>query len=74
VRESLLPAAAAVGHLPLVALDAAALEQAVRGGLLPLDEAAAESLAAVDRDGALVGILKRHPSGGHRLRPNFLGR
>ena len=74
VRESLLPAATAVGHLPLVALDAAALEQAVRGGLLPLNEAAAESLAAVDRDGALVGILKRHPSGGHRLRPNFLGR
>jgi hypothetical protein len=41
--------------------------------MLALEADAAETLAAVDAAGSLVGILRRHPSGGHRLRPNFLG-
>ena len=69
----LLPAVAAVGHLPRIVLDEGMLELAARGGLLAVDSGE-ESLAAVDRNGMLVGILRRHASGGHRLRPNFLGR
>jgi hypothetical protein len=30
-------------------------------------------MAAIDASGSLVGILKQHESGAHRLRPNFLG-
>ena len=34
---------------------------------------AADAIAAVDAAGDLVGILRRHESGAHRLRPNFRG-
>ncbi len=73
VRGGLLPAAAAVPHLPRHTLDAASLSHAVSGGLVDLGVDAAAAIAAVDLAGDLVGILRRHDSGRHRLRPNFRG-
>jgi len=67
----LLPAVACLPHLPRVACSAATLERLARGGILrDLAPAAAEA-AAVDEAGELLGILRPHASGGHRLRPNF---
>jgi tRNA pseudouridine55 synthase len=73
VRQALLPAAAAVPHLPRHVLDAAGLAHAVSGGLVDLTADAAETIAAIDAAGDLVGILRRHESGRWRLRPNFRG-
>jgi len=73
VVAAALPAAAAVAHLPSVTLDDAVLARAVRGGLVDLADTGADALAAVDAAGQLVGILRRHASGSHRLRPNFFG-
>jgi tRNA pseudouridine55 synthase len=72
VRRGLLPVAAAVPHLPRHVLDAASLAHVVSGGLVDL-HGAADATAAVDAAGDLVGILRRHESGRHRLRPNFRG-
>ena len=36
-------------------------------------EAAVDAIAAMDAAGDLVGILRRHETGTHRLRPNFRG-
>ncbi|MFM8893696.1 MAG: tRNA pseudouridine(55) synthase TruB [Planctomycetia bacterium] len=79
----LLPAVAAVGHLPRHVFDDGPLADAVRGGLVTLEPpgAAAAAVAALDAGGELVGILRRleepvgdRPRGGtHRLRPNFRG-
>jgi tRNA pseudouridine55 synthase len=70
----LLPAVACLPHLPRVECPAATIERLVRGGLLgDLAPPDAEA-AAVDEAGDLVGILRPHASGGHRLRPNFRGR
>ena len=73
VRGGLLPAAAAVPHLPRHVLDEVALTHAVSGGLVDLGADAAGAIAAIDAAGDLVGILRRHDSGRHRLRPNFRG-
>jgi tRNA pseudouridine55 synthase len=73
IRAALMPAVAAVPHLPRLALDAAMLDLAVRGGLVDLGSGSADAVAACDEAGELVGILKRHASGRHRLRPNFRG-
>jgi len=78
---ALLPAAAAVAHLPRVALAADVLEVAARGGLVELPLATGgldfafppDAVAACDQAGDLVGILRPHPSGRWRLRPNFRG-
>jgi tRNA pseudouridine55 synthase len=74
-RAVLLPAAAAVPHLPRATLAGALLDMAVRGGLVELAAplAVAPAVAALDEAGELVGILARHASGRHRLRPNFRG-
>jgi tRNA pseudouridine55 synthase len=71
-RDALLPCAAAVAHLGSVTLAGEQLALATRGGLIDVGSPA-PAVAAVDSDGALVGILKRHESGSHRLRPNFHG-
>jgi tRNA pseudouridine55 synthase len=71
-RAALLSPGAAVPHLPAHSLDAATLAGAIRGDLLDLGQAA-EAIAAFDRAGELVGILRRHESGRHRLKPNFRG-
>lgn len=73
VRGGLLPAAAAVPHLPRHVLDEVTLTHAVSGGLVNLGVDAAGAIAAIDLAGNLVGILRRHDSGRHRLRPNFRG-
>jgi len=73
VAAALLPPLAAVPTLPRVTLAGDGLDLAVRGGLVSLPDAAVESLAAIDDQGDLVGILKRHESGSFRLRPNFRG-
>jgi tRNA pseudouridine55 synthase len=72
-RAGLLPAAAAVAHLPSVVLGDDVLASAIRGGLVPCAESTASAVAALDASGQLVGILKRLDSGSYRLRPNFLG-
>ena len=71
-RAGLLPPGAAVPHLPSRTLDAAMLAGAIRGDLLDLDHSA-KAIAALDAAGDLVGILRRHESGRHRLKPNFCG-
>ena len=72
-RASLLPAAAAIAHLPSEVLGEDVLASAVRGGLVPLSEGTAPAVAALDASGQLIGILKQLESGSYRLRPNFLG-
>jgi tRNA pseudouridine55 synthase len=73
-RAAVEPPLACVRHLPRIMLGAADLDRAARGGLLEIASLAdAAAIAAVDADGAVVGILARLPSGRHRLRPNFLG-
>ena len=74
VASRLLPATAAVAHLPHARLDAEMLSPLVRGILVDVPEARGhDATAAIGPDGTLVGILRPHPRGGHRLRPNFLG-
>ncbi len=78
VAAALLPAVAAVPHLPRVELSEAILEAAVRGGLIDPWDAGAPSpappaVAACDAGGELVGVLQPHASGQWRLRPNFRG-
>jgi tRNA pseudouridine55 synthase len=75
---ALLPAVAAVPHVPRVELSEAMLEAAVRGALIePWDgnppSPAPPAVAACDASGELVGILQPHASGRWRLRPNFRG-
>jgi tRNA pseudouridine55 synthase len=73
---ALLPPIAAVPHLERIVLADAEIESAVRGGLVAramANASAPEHLAAVDPAGDMLGILKRHPSGAYRLRPNFRG-
>ena len=83
---ALLPAVAAVPHLPRVTLPDALLETAIRGGLVEppttpgraspashRHEAGPAAIAACDEAGELVGILQPHASGAWRLRPNFRG-
>ncbi|MCE9630429.1 MAG: tRNA pseudouridine(55) synthase TruB [Planctomycetia bacterium] len=72
-RAVLLPAAAAVAHLPSTLLAEDALATAVRGGLLQFPDSECPAIVALDATGLLVGILKRLDSGSYRLRPNFLG-
>jgi tRNA pseudouridine55 synthase len=71
-RAALLPPRAAVAHLPRVDLAGERLALAVRGDLLDYG-VASPALAACDESGALVGILQRHETGRHRLKPNFRG-
>ena len=71
-RAALLPATAAVAHLPAITLPADTLAGAIRGDLLDID-ATATAVSAFDDAGDLVGILRRHESGRHRLKPNFFG-
>ena len=87
VRESLRPPVDAVPQLERVVLDGVGLDQAIRGAFVsPADLASrglpraadvgaspAENVAALDPAGDLVGILRLHPSGSYRLRPNFRG-
>lgn len=77
VRDALLPPTAAVPWLPRVELAGDLLDRAVRGGLVAAAEAGVmdgvPNVAAVDAAGDLVGLLRRHPGGAYRLRPNFRG-
>jgi tRNA pseudouridine55 synthase len=87
VRESLRPPVEAVPQLERVVLDGVVLDQAIRGAFVsPADLASlglpraadvpaspAANVAALDAAGELVGILRLHPSGSYRLRPNFRG-
>lgn len=73
-ERALLPAAEAIPHLPRVILDEARLGRLARGMIEQVAEAEGRTaVAAIAPDGSLVGILRPHESGGHRLRPNFLG-
>jgi tRNA pseudouridine55 synthase len=72
VAAALLPPAAAVRHLTSITLADNVLERAIRGGLIDIGMAV-RCVAAFDLTGDLVGILTRHESGHHRLRPNFRG-
>ena len=71
-QAALLPAGAAVGHLPSMVLRDDVLASAIRGGLVPLPEGSAPAVTALDDTGHLIGILKQLDVGSYRLRPNFL--
>ena len=88
VAGYLLPAAAAVPHLPRAVLDEQAVEAVTRGGLIDLPPAAVTpppaagttsvtpsptTIVALDTAAAMIGILRPHSSGRWRLRPNFRG-
>ncbi|MGI9176543.1 MAG: tRNA pseudouridine(55) synthase TruB, partial [Pirellulales bacterium] len=66
IAALLLPPLTAVPTLPRVTLAGDELDLAVRGGLVSLPDTAVESLAAIDEQESLVGILKRHESGSFR--------
>lgn len=73
-ERALLPAADAIPHLPRVLLDEGLLGRLARGMIEDVAAARGRAVAAaIAPDGSLVGILRPHESGGHRLRPNFLG-
>jgi tRNA pseudouridine55 synthase len=72
VGGGLLPALEAVPLLPRIVLAGDLLDRVVSGAIVPVD-GAPEELAAIDEAGDLVGLLRRHDSGGYRLRPNFRG-
>jgi len=72
VPAALMPAVVAVPLLQRIVLEGDLLDRTVSGAIVPLD-AAADELAAIDPAGELVGLLRRHDSGGYRLRPNFRG-
>lgn len=72
VRAGLLPALEAVPLLQRIVLEGELLDRTVSGAIVPVD-GAPEELAAIDEAGDLVGLLRRHDSGGYRLRPNFRG-
>jgi tRNA pseudouridine55 synthase len=70
----LLPPAAAVTHLPRATLTDEEVARAIRGGLVAQPAALGHpAVAAFDAAGDLLGILRPHPSGAWRLRPNFQG-
>jgi len=69
---ALLPAVAAVPLLRRIVLAGDLLDRVISGAIVPVD-GHDDELAAVDEAGELVGLLRRHESGGHRLRPNFRG-
>jgi len=76
---ALLPALAAVAHLPRVVLSDDLIAVGVRGGLIELPPLvpgasaapAPAGVAACDAAGDLVGILRPHPTGRWRIKPNF---
>ncbi len=70
---ALLPAAAAVRHLPQTQLAGEELDRVIRGGLIECPLSPASAVAASDEAGDLVGILQRHDTGLYRLKPNFRG-
>lgn len=72
VCGGLLPALEAVPLLQRIVLAGDLLDRVVSGAIVPVD-GAPEELAAIDEAGDLVGLLRRHDSGGYRLRPNFRG-
>ncbi len=82
----LRPAIDAVRHLPTATLSSELIERIACGGIVPTDvvprpkdtavgntAASGDVVAATDREGSLVGILRPHPAG-WRVRPNFVGR
>ena len=85
LAAGLRPPLDALPHLPVARLEGGLLDRAVRGGLLDdaevgrgpgaagLVPAPADRVAALDAEGALVGILARLDGGSWRLRPNFRG-
>ena len=72
VRGLLRPAGEALPHMDTIILRGEILDQAVRGGHMTLPSKT-KSIAAIDEDGVLVGVLSRLKSGRFRLKPNFRG-
>lgn len=68
----LLPAVTCVPHLPRVSCSQAIVTALAKGAVVPGLAASDVDAAALDDQGELIGILRPHQSGGHRLRPNFL--
>ena len=73
IDGAFLPLISAVPHLSQRVLTPLETDHASRGGHLENTvEFIDESVAALDEDGNLVGVLKVLASGGWRLRPNFI--
>ncbi len=73
INQAFRPLVSAVCHLTKRVLTAAETDHASRGGHLgTTPDIKGDSIAALDHDGNLVGVLKVLSSGGWRLRPNFI--
>jgi len=73
IEAALHPPASALPHLHTRTLSVSEIEHVARGGLLPGHEGAtSDAVAALDENGALLGILRILAQGRWRLRPNFV--
>ena len=73
IEAALHPPVSALPHLHKRTLSQAEIEHAARGGHLPDQPGTAHDMvAALDENGALLGILRVLNRGGWRLRPNFI--
>jgi len=73
IEAALHQPASALPHLQKRTLSAIEIEHAARGGHLPGQEGTTcDTMAALDENGELLGILRVLAQGGWRLRPNFI--
>lgn len=73
IEAALHPPASALPHLHTRTLSASEIKHAARGGHLPGQEGTtSDTVAALDQNGVLLGILRVLAQGGWRLRPNFI--
>ena len=73
IEAALHPPVSALPHLQTRTLSPAEIEHAARGGHLSGQPGATHDMvAAIDENGALLGILRVLNQGGWRLRPNFI--
>jgi tRNA pseudouridine55 synthase len=74
LQDAVISPLAAVSHLPSAVLEETERELAIRGGHLHLPQHAnSATIAAVDANQEMLGVLRRLDGGAYRLRPNFLG-
>ncbi len=73
IEAALHQPASALPHLQKRTLSASEIEHAARGGHLPGQKGTtSDTVAALDENGELLGILRVLAQGGWRLRPNFI--
>ena len=73
IRPAVTPLATAISAVANPALATGAATVETPAAPTTAAEAPVDAIAAMDAAGDLVGILRRHESRAHRLRPNFRG-